>query len=76
MAALNRAIEGIQGLSSAYHIGPAYFLKLENYDGNFEKLWEFHIKGVLQEYLRGMPNAESLLRVLKKAYDLENDAAD
>ncbi|MDD2476362.1 MAG: AAA family ATPase, partial [Dysgonamonadaceae bacterium] len=31
MNSLNKAIEGIPSLSSAYHIGPAYFLKLENY---------------------------------------------
>lgn len=71
MVALNVAIQNIQGLSSAYHIGPAYFLKLKNYDGNFEKLWENHLHGILFEYLRGLPNMTEELEKLKKAYNLQ-----
>ena len=59
--------KGIDGLNEAYHIGASYFLKLKNYDGNFESLWEYHIKGILQEYLRGNPNGK--LDDLKAAYD-------
>ena len=69
MRALNNEIEKISGLSSAYHIGPAYFLKLDNYEGNFEDLWKYHIEGVLREYLRGMPKATNLLTKLKDEYD-------
>lgn len=69
MQALNKEIESICGLSSAYHIGPAYFLKLDNYDGRFEDLWKYHIEGVLREYLRGMPKAADHLAKLKKCYD-------
>ncbi len=58
MNALNIAIEKTEGLSSAYHIGPAYFLKLNKYDGDFDKLWKFHIEGVVHEYLRGMDDAK------------------
>ena len=61
--------KGIDGLNEAYHIGASYFLKLKNYDGNFESLWEYHIKGILQEYLRGNPNAQEELEKLKAAYD-------
>lgn len=68
MVALNKDIEKIDGLSSAYHIGPAYFLKLKNYKGNFDLLWEYHIEGVVKEYLRGMDNAKENLRNLAKAY--------
>lgn len=77
MQALNKVIwddgekKGIEGLSSAYHIGPAYFLKLDNYNGDFDKLWKYHIEGVLREYLRGMPDAETLLENLHKAYNQE-----
>lgn len=77
MQALNKVIwdddekKGIEGLSSAYHIGPAYFLKLDNYNGDFDKLWKYHIEGVLREYLRGMPDAEILLENLHKAYNQE-----
>ena len=59
--------KGIGGLNEAYHIGASYFLKLKNYDGDFECLWEYHIKGVLQEYLRGNPDGK--LDDLKAAYD-------
>ena len=59
MDKLNNAISQIDGLSSAYHIGGSYFLKLNNYDGNsdekFKKLWNYHIEGLLREYLRWKP---------------------
>lgn len=67
--------KGIDGLNEAYHIGASYFLKLKNYCGNqderFESLWEYHIKGILQEYLRGNPNGK--LDDLKAAYDREEE---
>lgn len=69
MQSLNKEIESISGLSSAYHIGPAYFLKLDNYEGRFEDLWKYHIEGVLREYLRGMPKAADHLKKLKECYD-------
>ena len=68
--------KSINGLSSAYYIGAAYFLKLSNYAGDadkgFENLWNNHLKGLLREYLRGMPNADDLLEKLKDAYDLKS----
>ncbi|MDR0431666.1 MAG: AAA family ATPase [Tannerellaceae bacterium] len=70
MQALNEAIEKINGLGSAYHIGSAYFLKLKNYDGDFDTLWENHLQGVLSEYLRGFPDIEDELSNLKNAYNL------
>ncbi len=72
MESLNKAIEGVDGLSSAYHIGPAYFLKLKNYEGNFDSLWEYHIEGVVKEYLRGMDNAKDSLKNLAEAYGYSN----
>ncbi|MBR2090466.1 MAG: AAA family ATPase [Fibrobacter sp.] len=71
MDSLNKAIEEIPGLSAAYHIGPAYFLKLkkyEEYTDAFDKLWEYHIEGVLKEYLRGMDLANEKLEKLAKAF--------
>ena len=59
--------KGIGGLNEAYHIGASYFLKLKKYGGDFKNLWEYHIKGILQEYLRGNPNGK--LEDLKAAYD-------
>lgn len=66
--------KGIDGLNEAYHIGASYFLKLKNYDGDFNSLWEYHIKGILQEYLRGNPNGK--LDDLKAAYDREEEKKD
>ena len=85
MDALNDAIcpdnndsdkKGKDGLSSAYHIGASYFLKLANYkkdDGTFEydKLWDYHLKGLLFEYLRGMPDAEDKLDALGEAFGIK-----
>ena len=70
MSSINAALKekGI-GLTSAYDLGPAYFLKLDNYDGDFEKLWEYHIKGIVTEYLRGLRDVEEKVAVLKEAYD-------
>lgn len=69
---LNNAIEKIPGLSAAYHIGPAYFLKLKNYNYDFDKLWEYHIEGVVKEYLRGMDSANEKLKELAKVYEYSN----
>lgn len=73
--------KNIEGLSSAYHIGASYFLKLVNYrtDDNsydnesFEKLWNYHLQGLLREYLRGMQNVDEKINLLKAAYDNESD---
>lgn len=72
MDSLNNAIDGIDGLSSAYHIGGAYFLKLKDLDDDFEALWDYHLEGLLREYLRGMEDAEELLEDLHDAYNLKN----
>jgi len=69
MRNLNNAILKIRGLGEAYQIGAAYFKKIEKYDGDYQKLWDFHLKGLLYEYLRGNMNAEEQLEELKKAYD-------
>ena len=73
MNSLNDAISNIEGLSSAYHIGGAYFLKLKDLDNDFEKLWEYHLEGLLREYLRGMEDAEIELKKLKEAYENPSD---
>ena len=76
MKSLNSRIETIQGLGSAFHIGPAYFLKLENYNGSFTQLWENHLVGVLFEYLRGLPDCDLRLHELKAAYELSIESQD
>ena len=74
MTNLNAAIEKVDGLSSAYHIGASYFLKVKDYGNDFGKLWEYHLEGLLREYLRGMQGVEETIIELKKAYD--NGVAD
>ena len=68
MQAINARIEKIDGLSRAYHIGPAYFLKLKKYDGDFDLLWENHLEGLLLEYMRGMTNCKEEIKELAKIY--------
>ena len=65
---------GLEGLSAAYHIGASYFLKLVNYkkeDGSFDydKLWNYHLEGLLREYLRGMQDVDNLIDKLRTAYN-------
>ena len=75
LASLNEALKKKEiGLTDAYDIGPAYFLKLKQYEGNFEKLWEYHIKGILKEYLRGTRGIEEKLNSLKEAFDHYKEA--
>jgi len=73
MKAINQIIENIEGLNSSYHIGPAYFLKLKEHEGDFIKLWEYNLEPLIKEYLRGMPNAISDLEKIKKAYFSESN---
>lgn len=69
MNALNEAIGSeTVGLSHSYDIGPAYFLKLKSYKGDFQMLWDYHIKGLVTEYLRGMDENGKKLDVLENAY--------
>ncbi len=70
---LNNAIQNIEGLSKAYHIGPAYFLKLKMYkdegEGAWDSLWTNHIEGVLREYLRGNEDIDKNIKKLEEAYN-------
>jgi 5-methylcytosine-specific restriction endonuclease McrBC GTP-binding regulatory subunit McrB len=77
MNRLNSAISKIEGLSSAYHIGASYFLKLKEYgDDCWEALWNYHLEGLLREYLRGMPNMDELMEKLENAYWRDESDSD
>lgn len=56
------------GLTKSYQIGASYFLKYIMY-GNFEDLWEYHLKGLLYEYLRGTSHIEEKIERLHTAYN-------
>lgn len=79
MNRLNEAIELIEGLNSSYHIGPSYFLKLNNYldeDNKFDLLWCNHIQPLLSEYLRGYEDYDVNMKKLKDAYNNLNNVDD
>lgn len=80
MENLNAAIEKVEGLSSAYHIGGSYFMKLKLYQNedksyDYDSLWNNHLEGLLMEYLRGMADAEKKVKELKEYYDLKQIAS-
>ena len=63
--------------SSDYHIGAAYFLKLNNFEGTseekFQKLWEYNLKPLLHEYLRDKSDIENKLNKLEEAYKNQSE---
>ena len=66
MTALNDALTE-EGLTESYHIGGAYFRKL-NAGTNFDDLWKYHLEGVITEYFRGEPDITEKIARIKKAY--------
>lgn len=74
---LNAEIEKLQELNSHYHIGPSYFLKLEEVNFDYELLWSDYLKPLLEDYLRGSYEEAETLETLKKAFDLtKNEQKD
>jgi hypothetical protein len=68
MNQLNQAIADADGLGRAYMIGPSYFLKLKDYNGDFSKLWRLNIEPLLKEYLRGFRKPTELMKKFESAY--------
>lgn len=68
MERLNKAIEETEGLGSAYMIGSAYFRKLGENGGDFDKLWKMNIEPLLREYLRGFRKTGEIMNQLSMAY--------
>lgn len=64
------------GLSPAYQIGAAYFLKWVQYKKDsqtkdtqaFGYLWKYHLEPLLKEYLRGQVDVEEKMKQLEQAY--------
>ncbi|MFY1045975.1 McrB family protein [Chryseobacterium sp. GP-SGM7] len=74
MAKLNEQISKTDGLNTSYHIGGAYFIDTNgNPREDFETIWELRIEPLLREYIRGMPNEEDKIEVLKNAYYFNED---
>lgn len=74
MKAVNAIISETEGLSSAYHIGGAYFLKLKTLDNDFKKLWDYHLAPLIKEYLRGTEDESETFDKIKQAYDVPTDS--
>ena len=75
MNAVNAVISETEGLSSAYHIGGAYFLKLKTLDNDFKKLWDYHLAPLIKEYLRGTEDESETFDKIKQAYDAPTDSS-
>lgn len=69
---LNEGISNIEGLNEHYHIGPSYFLKLDELDNDFIMLWEDYLEPLLEEYVRGFLDEEEILLNLREAYESES----
>ena len=69
---LNNAIKSL-GFLESYFIGPSYFMKLAKGEEGSDQLWDYRLKGLLREYLRGEENSEvdKKLNTLKEAYELK-----
>lgn len=82
MRRLNNAIyneqthQGIAGLSADYHLGGAYFSKLQHYLNDsmsnwqeaLQLLWSNHLEHILLEYLKGSVNVNDDLEYLRRIY--------
>lgn len=72
---LNNKIEETEGLGHSYQIGPAYYRKLSEYAATeqvWENFWEWHLKLLLREYVRGWPKPKADKKIIefRDAYDL------
>ena len=74
MHRLNKVIEDTNGLGAAYMIGPAYFRKLKDNGGSFEKLWKMNLEPLLREYLRGFRKINETMKRFEKAFCEEEGA--
>ena len=72
MISLNDAIAKMDVLGTQYQIGAAYFKKIADNKENFQELWDYHLKGLLFEYLRGSRDAKTQMEKLEKAYNRVN----
>ncbi len=66
MDALNKEIAAVEDLNENYQIGASYFLKLKTL--TFDQLWTDYLKPLLQEYIHGMYDEESIMNRFSKAY--------
>ena len=75
---LNEEIEKTEGLRDSYQIGPAYYRKLKDYVTDdvsdtllWVKFWEYHLKLLIKEYVRGRRDEKDLIQRFHEAYELK-----
>jgi len=69
LAKLNEQISKIEGLNNSYHIGGAYFLDtVDTPRTDYNIIWELQLEPLLKEYLRGIPDGDEKLEILKNVY--------
>lgn len=75
MNALNEALKTL-GFEESYYIGPSYFMKLAKGEERVIDLWNYRLKGLLREYLRGEEESviKSKLDKLREAYGISKEA--
>ena len=72
MTNLNNCIISSEiGLSKAYQIGGSYFKKFAANEEDAQSLWDYRLKGLLREYLRGEEehSAKEKMEILEKAFN-------
>ena len=70
MKNLNAAIRSQDSqLGENFCIGAAYFRKIDDSPEKWENLWEYHLKPLLEEYVRGLPDPGKLIARFKDAYE-------
>ena len=65
------AVESLESKKNAILTSAIQYIKSsQNEDGSFDynQLWNNHLKGLLFEYLRGMPDSEGKLKTLENAF--------
>jgi len=69
---LNQKILLRDGLGARYAIGPAYFGKIAQYgnegESAYNKLWEFHLRPLLTEYVHGSDDEQKFVDECKEAF--------
>lgn len=73
MTTINTKIDSISGLNELYHIGPSYFLKLKNFDGDFELFWNNYLEGILTRYLINLTNHSEIISQLKESCKIQQN---
>ena len=67
MKRVNNALNDL-GFSEAYYVGAAYFKDLNDGKQTAENLWNYRLKSLLFEYLRGRDDATEKLKDLEETY--------